>query len=249
MKKPYHLKIKPKDISKLVVLSGDPHRSTYIANNFFIRARLVNDYRGLNAYTGFYNNKRVSVVTSGMGAPSAGIVTEELKRLGVEIIIRTGTCGGINKAVKPSDIVIPTGAGSLIGFKNAYDIANVPSVPDFYIMRAIVEHAEKSGISFHIGPIITTDAFFSEKRNAKIFNSKGILAMEMECSALFALGHVLCIKTGAVLLATGNINYAEQVMDTPQIRTSLDRMIRIALDALTTSTAPRDSKMKSAAFA
>ena len=240
MKKLYHLKIKPEDMAELVLLPGDPQRSSYIAEHFLKYAEVINEYRGLRAYTGFYNNTKVSVVTSGMGAPSAAIVIEELKRLGVDTILRAGTCGGVAKKVKPSNLVIPTGAGSLIGFKNAYGIGEIPSVPDYHILKNLVTGAERfrSGSShhapaIHIGPIMTSDAFFSEKKDAKSLESKGILALEMECAALFALGHVLGIKTGAVLLATGNINYGQQVMDSPAIRASMDSMIKIALDALT----------------
>jgi DeoD family purine-nucleoside phosphorylase len=239
MKKLYHLKIKREDISGLVILPGDPQRSSYIAAKFLKYSEIINEYRGLNAYTGFYNNKKVSVVTSGMGAPSAAIIIEELKRIGVDTIIRTGTCGGVAKNVKPSDFVIPTGAGSMIGFKNVYGIGEIPSVPDFHILKNLVTSAEKNGRetlqrspAVHIGPIMTSDAFFSEKKDAKTLEAQGILAMEMECAALFALGHVLRMKTGAILLATGNINYGEQVMDSPAIRVSMDSMIEIALDAL-----------------
>ncbi|MGB9736031.1 MAG: nucleoside phosphorylase [bacterium] len=240
MKRLYHLKIKPEEISRFVLLPGDPHRAKYIATRFLTQSRLINEYRGLDAYTGFYNKKAVSVVTSGMGAPSAGIVIEELQRLGVKTIIRTGTCGGVSKKVKPSDIIIPTGAGALIGFKKVYGIDEIPSVPDFFVLKRLVEQGEgvlrkqnKYRPAIHVGPIMTSDAFFSEKKDAKSLESKGILAMEMECAALFALGHVLGIKTGAILLATGNINYAQQVMDSPEIRTSMDIMLTIALEALT----------------
>lgn len=240
MKRLYHLKIKPDELSRLVLLPGDPQRAHYIAIKFLKHPKLINEYRGLNAYTGFYNDKKISVVTSGMGAPSAGIVIEELHRLGVNTIIRTGTCGGVAKKIKPSDIIIPTGAGANIGFKKAYGIVEVPSVPDFNVLKKLVEQGEnfknkniKNIPTIHIGPIMTSDAFFSEKKDAKLLESKGILAMEMECAALFALGHVLGIKTGAILLATGNINYAEQVMDSPKIRASLDSMLKISLEVLT----------------
>ncbi len=240
MKRLYHLKVKQEDISGLVLLPGDPKRSSYIADKFLKYSEVINEYRGLDAYTGFYNNQRVSVVTSGMGAPSAAIVIEELKRLGVNTIIRAGTCGGVAKKIKPSDLVIPTGAGSMIGFKKAYGIKEVPSVPDFHVLENLVLSAKKHrslisrhALNIHIGPIMTSDAFFSEKKDAKSLESKGILAMEMECAALFSLGHVLGIKTGAILLATGNINYAQQVMNSPAIRASMDGMIEIALNALT----------------
>ncbi len=240
MKKLYHLKIAPKALARLVILPGDPHRAASIAKTFLKHAQLINDYRGLDAYTGSYNGTRVSVVTSGMGAPSAAIVIEELARLGAGTIIRAGTCGGIAKKVRPADIVIPTGAGSMIGFKRAYGIGELPSVPDFRVLQHIVTAAEivphtqlAHAPAVHIGPIMTSDAFFAEKKDARSLERTGVLAMEMECAALFALGLVLGVRTGAVLLATGNINSTEQVMDSPPIRSSLDRMIRIALDALT----------------
>lgn len=240
MKKLYHLKIAPTAIARHVLLPGDPQRAVYIASSFLKNVRLINDYRGLNAYTGMYNRTRVSVVTSGMGAPSAAIVTEELSRLGVTTIIRTGTCGGIAKKVRPADIVIPTGAGSMIGFKAIYGIGEVPSVPDYRVLNQLASSFERLGNgsrthahAVHIGPIMTSDAFFSEKKDAQSLERKGVLAMEMECAALFALGLVLGIRTGAILLATGNINYGEQVMDSPAIRASLNTMIAVALDALT----------------
>ncbi len=240
MKGLYHLKIAPADIARFVLLPGDPQRSAFIADKFLEKSRPINAYRGLDAYTGFYHGTRVSVVTSGMGSPSAGIVVEELSRLGVKVIIRAGTCGGVSKQIKPGDIVIPTGAGSMTGFKDAYGIGDVPSVPDFSVLERLVRFAGAGTggkprghtTAFHVGPIMTSDAFFAEKGDAKLLESKGILAMEMECAAVFSLGHVLGMKTGALLLATGNINYAEQVMDTPRIKSAMDSMLAISLKVL-----------------
>ena len=59
--------------AKTVLLPGDPKRARYIAEKFLQDAKLVNDIRGVQGYTGYYKGVRVSVMASGMGMPSMGI--------------------------------------------------------------------------------------------------------------------------------------------------------------------------------
>ena len=73
-----HIAAKPGDFAKTVLMPGDPKRSRFIAERFLDEARLVNDVRGIQGYTGFYKGKRVSVMASGMGQPSIGIYSYEL---------------------------------------------------------------------------------------------------------------------------------------------------------------------------
>ena len=68
-----HINASPEDFAKTVLMPGDPLRSEFIAKNFLTDARLVNNVRGIQGYTGFYNGTRVSVMASGMGIPSIGI--------------------------------------------------------------------------------------------------------------------------------------------------------------------------------
>lgn len=65
MKKLYRLRIKTNDISKLVIMPGDPYRSRYIADRFLKNVKIINTHRGIDAYTGTYKNKMVSIVTYG----------------------------------------------------------------------------------------------------------------------------------------------------------------------------------------
>ena len=80
------------DFAKTVLMPGDPLRAKYIAENFLTDARLVNNVRGVQGYTGYWKGVRVSVQASGMGIPSIGIYSWELyNQYGVENIIRVGS--------------------------------------------------------------------------------------------------------------------------------------------------------------
>src|SRR3712207_9407555 len=91
---PIHVRAEPGDIAESVLLPGDPWRAKYIAENLFDGAKLVTEERGMLGYTGTYRGAPVSVQATGMGCPSAAIVTEELIQLGARNLLRVGTCGG-----------------------------------------------------------------------------------------------------------------------------------------------------------
>lgn len=99
------------DFAKTVIMPGDPLRAKYIAETFLDDARLVNNVRGIQGYTGTYHGKPVSVMASGMGMPSMGIYSYELFNFyDVDNIIRVGSAGGIAPSLKLRDVVIGAGA-------------------------------------------------------------------------------------------------------------------------------------------
>ncbi len=107
---PVHVRAEPGDIAESLLLPGDPRRATYIAENFFDDARLVTKERGMLGYTGTYRGGPVSVQTTGMGCPSASIVTSELIQLGAKNLLRVGTCGGYHREMRLGDLVVATAA-------------------------------------------------------------------------------------------------------------------------------------------
>lgn len=227
---PIHLKIKPEDLSPFVLLSGDPGRTEMVAKEFLTSAKMINNFRGLLSYTGKFKGLRLSVVTTGMGCPSAAIVVEELINLGAKILLRIGTCGGVQKKVNPGDLIIPNSAVPLVGLLKNYRLETKITKPNNAITKKLVEKTSETGISYWVGPICTSDAFYQEKKEAKEWESKGILAIEMECAGIFALAKLHKIKAGAILTATGNILYGRQVMETKTIKKSIATMIKIALE-------------------
>ena len=102
-----HNEAKLGDIAKTVIMPGDPLRAKYIAENFLDDAKLVNQVRGMFAYTGTYKGKQLTVMASGMGMPSMGIYSYELfKFYDVQNIIRIGSCGGYLPNAKLFDIIL-----------------------------------------------------------------------------------------------------------------------------------------------
>lgn len=109
-----HISAKSKEeIAKTVLMPGDPLRAKFIAENFLEDVTQFTDTRGMLGFTGFYNCKRVSVMGSGMGIPSAMIYYNELFDFyDVDCIIRVGTAGSMQEDVKLHDIVIAQSACS-----------------------------------------------------------------------------------------------------------------------------------------
>ncbi len=229
---PIHLKIKPQDLSPLVLLPGDPNRTKIVAAEYLTSRKMINNFRGLLAYTGKFKGLPLSVVTTGMGCPSAAIVIEELVALGAKIFIRIGTCGAIQKKINPGNLIIPDSAIPLIGLLKNYHRETRITKPNNAITNKLAEVTSKTGINYWVGPICTSDAFYQEKKEAKEWEDKDILAMEMECAGLFALAKLRKVKAGAILTATGNILYGRQVMETKEIKKSISAMCKIALETI-----------------
>ena len=86
-----HMKTKKELVAKTVIMSGDPLRTKFIAENYLTDYVLINEVRGMLAYTGYYKGKKITLATSGMGMPSMGIYAYELYNFfDVENIIRIG---------------------------------------------------------------------------------------------------------------------------------------------------------------
>ena len=103
-----HIESRKEDIADIVLMPGDPKRCEYVARKFLSNARLVNNVRGMTAYTGYYKSKKITLFPSGMGIPSMGIYSYELfKEYNVNSIIRIGTMGTYTD-LKLKDIVMVT---------------------------------------------------------------------------------------------------------------------------------------------
>ncbi len=187
-----HLRAEPGDYAPIVLLPGDPNRATAIAALFdggLEAARRVNEHRLLYGYTGAYRGVPVSVQTTGIGAPAAAIVVEELLRLGARRLVRVGTCGGIGAGIRTGEIVIASSATPFDGTTATY-LHGEPYAPaaDFSLVRALVDAAVTAGATHHVGPICTVDVFYNP--DADYFArwaARGVLAFEMESSAIFFL--------------------------------------------------------------
>lgn len=157
--KQYHLETGPGDIAPACLLVGSPERAEMIAQEFFTDVRKVGDHRGLKSFTGRRNSMPISVVTTGMGSASTGIVLPEAVRSGARRFIRVGSCSTLWEAPKPGDSAICTGAVRLEGASRNWAPIEYPAIADYRVVAACVAAAQKLGLAHHVGIGATTDDF------------------------------------------------------------------------------------------
>lgn len=192
------------DVEKYVLISGDPKRVEKIAS-FLNESRKVGEYRGYVTYTGSVDGIGISACSTGIGCPSAAIVVEELAKIGVETFIRVGTTGGLQPKIEVGDIVIATAAVRADGTTRNYIPIEYPAVADFNVVSALIQAAEKLRRKVHLGPVLTSDAFYAENIEVlKRWSESNILSIEMECSAIFTLAGLKRLRAGAILAVDGN---------------------------------------------
>eukprot|EP00771_Trimastix_marina_P003654 gnl/Trimastix_PCT/497.p1 GENE.gnl/Trimastix_PCT/497~~gnl/Trimastix_PCT/497.p1 ORF type:complete len:270 (+),score=56.35 gnl/Trimastix_PCT/497:53-811(+) len=251
---PLHVRANPEDIAPIVLLPGDPDRAKMLAETFLENPVLYNEYRHLLGYTGTYKGIRVSVQTTGMGCPSCSIVCEELIQLGAKVLIRVGTAGIISKNVKPCDQVIVMGSNRMEGTTRQY-LGDMPYTPlaDYDVLESLVrasremlgcDPSKRLPETAHVGLIQSEDAFYATTpEHVAGLERVGVLAVEMESSALFTVAKMRGIKAGCVCTASNYIGDPEFV-DPEKLREGVTRMLQIALDAavlLTPLVAPADN--------
>ena len=176
------------DFAKTVLMPGDPLRAKFIAENFLTDARLVNNVRGINGYTGTYQGVPVSVMASGMGIPSIGIYSYELyTQYGVENIMRIGSAGAMSEDVHVRDIVIGMGACTNSNFGDQYKLSGTfAPIASYTMMRTAIASAEAVGARYHVGNILSSDTFYSDDEGANAgWMKMGVLAVEMEAAGLY----------------------------------------------------------------
>jgi len=218
--------------AKTVLMPGDPLRAKYIAENFLENAVLVNNTRGVQGYTGYYNGKRVSVMASGMGMSSIGIYSYELFNFyDVETIIRVGSAGAISPELHLRDVVIGMGACTNSSYSMQYNLPGTfAPIADYETLNRAVNSAEKLGIKSFVGNIFSSDTFYDDAESLADWQKMGVLAIEMEAAALYmnaarAGKKALCICTVSDCpLADGEKCTAQEREQT------FNNMIKIALE-------------------
>ena len=197
-----HISAKKEDFASTVLMPGDPLRSKVIAETLLTDAVLVNNVRGVQGYTGYYNGKRVSVMASGMGQPAIGIYSYELFNFyDVKNIIRIGSCGSFNKDLHVKDILIAMGACTDGNYAFQYHLPGTfAPIADFNLVKRAVEFAQKEKLNYKVGNILSSDIYYGESDYAADWAKMGVLGVEMEAAALYcnaarAGKSALCICT------------------------------------------------------
>jgi purine-nucleoside phosphorylase len=217
-------------IAETVLMGGDPLRIKYMAEKYLDNPVQFNNVRGMLGYTGTYKGRRVSMMGHGMGIPSIGIYTWELFEFyDVQRIIRVGSAGSYDPELHLGDLVLAQGACTDSNYGAQFELPGTfAPIADFDMLRAAADACDRFGYRYKVGNILSSDAFYCQHSQSMNWTKMGVLAVEMEASALymnaaFLKKHALAICTISDQILTG------EALSSDARQTSFTHMLEVAL--------------------
>jgi purine-nucleoside phosphorylase len=229
-----HISAEPGQIAETVLISGDPLRIKFMAERFLTDVICFNEVRGMYGYTGFYKGKRVSMMGTGMGIPSTALYVHELAvDYQVKNIIRVGTAGATIPELEIGNIILAITAGTDSSFnKIAFNGQDFSPCANYELLEKAVNACREKGIQPHVGPVFTTDRFYSDDNNRlKPCLDHGIIGIEMETAVIYTLAARHHLKALSILSVSDNLITGAFSSSTVRER-SFEDMFEIALDII-----------------
>lgn len=182
------------------LLPGDPARVDRVAC-FLEEPRELAYNREYKSVCGTYKGIRVLVTSTGIGGASAGIAIEELHNIGVQTMIRIGSCGALQPQARIGDLIIAAGAVRNDGASQAYIEQGYPAIPDPHLLARTVATVDRLGYTNYCGPVRSHDSFYTDGEEAidRFWSERGVLGSDMETAALFVIGRLRGVRTASLL--------------------------------------------------
>ncbi|WP_447873627.1 nucleoside phosphorylase [Serratia fonticola] len=187
-------------LAHYALLPGDPQRVEHVAR-FLEQVEDFGQNREYRALRGWFRGVEVLVISTGMGGPSTAIAAEELHQIGVDCLVRIGSCGAMQSSMKLGDLVIASAAVRDEGTGNAYIPAAYPASADCGLVYLLRQQAQKLGYSTHCGYVRSHDSFYTDREQeiTDFWSAKGILAADMETAPLMVVGALRNMRIASIL--------------------------------------------------
>ena len=213
----YHLHLSAGQIPETVLMPGDPGRVLRMMATWDDGEELA-FHREYRSARGNYKGSPIGAISSGVGAPSLEIATQEFATIGGRTIIRVGTCGALRAEIEPGDLIVPVAAVRRDGTSDRYLPPEHPAFADPEVYMALIEACERLGYRYHLGVACSVGSFYLGQERPVMggfwwsaadgliedLRKAGVACLEMECSALFVLARLFGMRSGAVLGAVAN---------------------------------------------
>ena len=234
------LNVRAGDVPQRMLVVGDPARAARISERLDSPRELSRN-REYVLFAGRHAGVEIGVISHGVGSPGAGVCFEELCRAGARRLVRAGTCGGMQSHVRDGAIVIAHAAVRDDGFTPRVMPLAFPAVASVDVVIALRSAAQRAGVETVEGVVLTSDLFYPHEvlgGDLPMWNRAGVVAVEMECAALFITAALHGVEAGAILTADGNpLADADEDMagydpHRSVVHDAVDAMIGIALDVV-----------------
>ena len=229
-----HIEASRGDFAETVLMPGDPLRAQALAENHLDDVRQVNSVRNMLGFTGTYKGIPVSIMGSGMGMPSISIYAHELfDYFAVQQIIRVGTCGGLLADMQIGDLVLASAAStdSVMNRQrfNGWDFA---AAADSELLARVQEKAFQAGLSIRTGNVFASDWFYHpDETFIEKLQEMGILALDMESAALYALAQKFDRRALTILSVSDVIPTGERASHETR-QNAFGKVIDVVLEAV-----------------
>jgi purine-nucleoside phosphorylase len=221
-------------IAPHVLMPGDPLRARWIADTFLADAECYSEVRGMYGFTGTWQGHRVSVQGSGMGLPSISIYLNELfDEYAVQSVIRVGSCGALTRDLALRDLVIASGACTDSSVNRIrFEGLDYAPVADFDLLRKAYDAAQHHPVTTKVGLIFSSDSFYHPRPELTVRMAEhGVLAVEMEASALYTLAAKYGRQALAICTVSDHILTGEETTSAERQET-FGHMVEVALTAM-----------------
>ena len=225
------------EVNQRVITCGDPARAERISKLFDNPVCMAKN-REYWTFNGTYKGVPVSVTSHGVGCGGAAIAFESLWRAGAKVIIRVGTCGGMQPGIDAGSLVIATAACREDGVTEKMIPLSYPAVADGEVVAALSKSAKEKGIEVNKGIILTQALFYPSflESKVKLYAKAGVKAMENEVASLLVVASTHNVKAGAIICAEApafDLVDVEGYDPDPEVmKKAIDDQIKIALDAI-----------------
>lgn len=153
-----------------------------------------------------WDGRHVTIVGPAPGAPYAVLVLEKLIALGAQAILVLGWCGSLQPDLALGDLMLPLAARSEEGTSAHYPMHGAEPRPDVNQSDILRHQLIQAGLVLRAGTVWTTDALYRETcQKVKTYSGQGILAVEMEMSALFTAGRYRQAAAAGLLVVSDEL--------------------------------------------
>lgn len=187
---------------RYALLPGDPGRVGRIAA-FLDEPRELGFSREYRSLRGKYKGLDVLVMSTGMGGTSAAIGIEELRRIGVDTLIRVGSCGALQPGIRKGELILACGAVRQDGVSRTYVEEFYPAVPDPGLLRLCEEAAADLGVPYHTGLVRSHESFYLDNMRQinEYWSSRRVLGSDQETAGVLTVSWLRGLRAASILNA------------------------------------------------
>lgn len=230
-------------VGEYVIFSGDPWRVNVLK-------KYLEDYtdvafaREFNTVTGTYKGVRITVTSTGIGAPSAAIAMEEMYECGMKVAVRMGTVMAMDDHML-GQFIIPIASMRRESTSKTYVEESYPAVADLELVNVMNSTVAQFGKRCQNGISCTMDGFYTQMHDSRFslecgremlpvydeLKKLGISGIDMESACMLTVGRLMGVKTAVVTMVTVLENLKDQLLGTARSDAE-DLLCRVVLEGI-----------------